>query len=60
MATLPLDAALDTVEPGPSPLSLADSNDFVVFLQRDHSCRNCRDQVRTVADRIDERREGLL
>lgn len=57
----PVDLTLPNVGPGPSPLSLsalATSNDFVVvFLQRDHFCTNCRNQVQAVADRIEAFRE---
>jgi peroxiredoxin Q/BCP len=61
MVDLPVDAALENVGPGGTPLTfsdLADGTDFVVvFLQRDHYCTNCRDQVRTVAARIDDFRD---
>lgn len=53
--------SLPNVGPGPDPFSLealADDVAFaVLYLQRDHYCTNCRGQVRTVADRIDEFRE---
>lgn len=46
---------LPNAGPGPDPLTLealAAEHDFVVMLlQRDHYCTNCRDQVRSVAER---------
>jgi peroxiredoxin Q/BCP len=61
MADRPLEVPFENLGPGPSPASLADladAHDFVVvYLQRDHYCTNCRDQVRAVADRIDDFRD---
>lgn len=52
------DVSLPNVAAGPDPFSLAslpDDVSFVVlFLQRDYYCTNCRSQVQTLADRIDE------
>jgi len=54
----PTDFSLPNVAAGPDPFSidaLPGDVDFVVlFFQRDHYCTNCRKQVRTVADRIDD------
>ncbi len=53
-----MDRTFENVGPGPDSLSLAaaaDGHDFlVVFLQRDHYCTNCRQQVQTVKHRYDE------
>lgn len=44
--------------PGPDTVSLAaytaEQDFLVVFLQRDHYCTNCREQVQTVGDRYEE------
>jgi peroxiredoxin Q/BCP len=57
----PTDLALPNVGAGPDPFSLSaldESVSFVVLLlQRDHYCTNCRSQVQTVADRVDDFRE---
>ncbi|MUW13669.1 redoxin domain-containing protein [Halorubrum sp. CBA1125] len=51
------DFKLENVAVGPDPFSLSalpDDVEFaVLFFQRDHYCTNCRQQVRTLADRID-------
>jgi len=55
-----LDFELPNAGTGPDPLSLADfaadpdTDAVVVFFQRDDRCRNCRRQVRDVADRYSE------
>jgi peroxiredoxin Q/BCP len=53
--------SLPNVGPGPDPFaldSLPEDVAFVVlFFQRDYYCTNCRSQVQTVADRIDDFRE---
>lgn len=53
--------SLPNLGPGPDPFSFdalaADVAFAVLYLQRDHFCTNCRGQVQTVADRIDEFRE---
>lgn len=50
--------SLPNVSVGPDPFSLSalpDDVSFVVlFLQRDHYCTNCRQQVQSVADRYEE------
>lgn len=52
------DFSLPNVGTGPDPLSLAslpEGTEFVVlFLQRDHRCTNCRKQVQSLAERINE------
>lgn len=61
MAEIPLDEPFENAGPGSPSLALADivdANDFlVVFLQRDHYCTNCREQVRTVAERVEDFRD---
>ncbi|TQQ79792.1 redoxin domain-containing protein [Halonotius terrestris] len=58
MDSPPTDFSLPNVASGPDPFSideLPDEIDFVVlFFQRDHYCTNCRKQVQTIADRIEE------
>lgn len=53
--------SLPNVAVGPDPFSLEslpDDVDFaVLFFQRDHYCTNCRSQVQSLADRIDEFRD---
>lgn len=55
------DFSLPNAAAGPDPFSLSalpDDVEFVVlFLQRDHYCTNCREQVQTVAGRYDAFRE---
>lgn len=54
------DIALANVGDGPSPYRVADRaaapelDWLVVLFQRDRYCRNCRRQVRAIADRYDE------
>jgi len=52
------DLSLPNVGPGPDPFSLPalpPDVDFVLLLfQRDYYCTNCRAQVQTVGDRVDE------
>jgi peroxiredoxin Q/BCP len=58
-----LDFELPNAGAGPDPLTLSglaadDGNDAIVLLfQRDYHCRNCRQQVQTVADRYNEVRD---
>jgi peroxiredoxin Q/BCP len=51
------DFSLPNVGAGPDPFSLdslpADVAFVVLFLQRDHYCTNCRDQVQTLAEHIE-------
>ncbi len=58
MSSQALPFSLPNVAAGPDPFSLdalPDDVEFVVlYLQRDHYCTNCRKQVRTLADRVDE------
>jgi Peroxiredoxin len=58
MNSPPAEFSLPNVATGPDPFSIGDlpaKIDFVVlFFQRDHYCTNCRKQVQTIADRIDE------
>lgn len=55
------DFSLPNVGPGPDPFSLASFPEevafVVLFLQRDHHCTNCRAQVQSLAERIDEFRD---
>lgn len=55
------DFSLPNVATGPTPFSLSDLPDdvafVVLFFQRDHYCTNCRSQVQTLADRIEEFRD---
>lgn len=55
------DFTLPNVAAGDDRFSLSDLPDHVdfavLFLQRDHYCTKCRNQVQTLADRIDEFRE---
>ncbi len=54
------DITLENVGVGPSPYRLADRTGvpeldwLVVLFQRDRYCRNCRRQVRAIADRYEE------
>lgn len=52
------DFSLPNVGTGPDPFSLASLPEevafVVLFLQRDHHCTNCRKQVQSIAERIDE------
>lgn len=61
MAQAALDFSLPNVGPGRDPLpfrTVAADNDFVVlFLQRDHYCTNCRNQVQDIAAHYDAFRE---
>ncbi|WP_243700479.1 peroxiredoxin family protein [Halorussus pelagicus] len=56
-----LDFELPNAGAGPDPLALsafaADNDAIVLLFQRDYHCRNCRQQVRDVADRYGEFRE---
>ncbi|MFB6250812.1 MAG: peroxiredoxin family protein [Halobellus sp.] len=58
MAANVRDFTLPNVSIGPDPFSLAELPDdvsfVVLFFQRDHYCTNCRQQVQTLAERIDE------
>jgi peroxiredoxin Q/BCP len=53
-----LDLSLPNVASGPDPFSLEElpeNVEFVVlYLQRDFYCTNCRKQVQTLADRLDD------
>ena len=53
-----VDFSLPNVGPGPDPFSLSalpdDVSFVVIFFQRDFYCTNCRSQVQTVADRVDD------
>ena len=53
-----LDRTLRNVGAGPASLSLGDlaaGHDFLaVFLQRDHYCTNCREQVQSIKDRYED------
>lgn len=55
------DFSLPNVGPGPDPFSLSvlpeDVAFVVLFFQRDYYCTNCRSQVQSVADRVDEFRD---
>jgi Peroxiredoxin len=58
MSTQLTNFSLPNVATGPDPFSvsaLSEEIDFVVlFFQRDHYCTNCRKQVQTIAERIDD------
>ncbi len=57
MSDRPADFSLPNVGAGSDPFSLSalpDDVDFVVlYFQRDYHCTNCRDQVQTLADRVE-------
>lgn len=54
----PLEFSLPNVATGPDPFSLdalpEDVAFVVLYLQRDYYCTNCRKQVQTLADRIED------
>lgn len=56
-----VDREFTNVGPGPDEVALSDLADgvafLVVFLQRDHYCANCRQQVQAVKARYEEFRE---
>lgn len=58
MSSQPFEFSLPNVAAGPDPFSLdalpGDVDFVVLYLQRDYFCTNCRKQVRTLADRVDE------
>ena len=57
MSSQPVDFSLPNVATGPDPFSLSALSDdvdlVVLYFQRDHYCTNCRDQVQTLADRVE-------
>ena len=58
MSSSPTDLALPNAGPGPDPFTIgddpADARVVVLLFQRDHYCRNCRNQVRRIGDRYEE------
>lgn len=52
------DFSLPNVSTGPNPFTLSELSDdisfVVLFFQRDYYCTNCRSQVQSLADRIEE------
>ena len=57
MSSQPVDFSLPNVVTGPDPFSLSALSDdvdlVVLYFQRDYYCTNCRDQVQTLADRVE-------